>query len=209
MKRLQALILAASTVIAAGCFIDAGSFAGKSCETSNDCPSPYTCVQVRIGGRTCELVHGLEGGSYGTGTGGGSGAGGGGPSRNPDYCHDVKPILDRTCISNCHGLAMDYPGTRQDFRLDYYAPSGANTLPGAKAKAVGAGCVAGVNCIKTRVSDDTMPPASATPRPSSAERSLIIKWVNTGATECNDSGSSPVSDAGTTDAGSADAGDGG
>lgn len=164
MKRFGPLALAASAVVAAGCFIDAGSFAGKGCDTNNDCPQPYACAQVRPGGRTCELVHGLESS--------------GGPLLNPDYCDDVKPILDRTCLSNCHGVTMDYPGTRTDFRLDYYARDGG--LPGAEAKAL---------AIKVRVTDDTMPPAGpANPRPTSAERSLILKWVNTGAGECNDAG---------------------
>ena len=211
MKRLQALILAGTWVVAAGCFIDAGSFAGKGCETNNDCPSPYACVQVRFGGRTCELVHGLGGGTTGTGTGtggGSGGVGGGSATVNPDYCHDVKKLIDASCLSNCHGLAMDYPGTRKDFRLDYYVPMGADTLPGVRAKAVGASCVPNVSCIKTRVTDDTMPPGApySGPRPNQTERALIIKWVNTGAAECLDSGTS--SDGGT-DGGGKDGGDGG
>ena len=195
MKRLAALAVAACALVVAGCFIGAGSFAGKGCDTNNECPDPYTCVQVRPGGRTCELVHGLSGGSRGTG--GGSGAGGG-PVLNPDYCDDVKPILDRTCLVNCHGVAMDYPGTRKDFRLDYYVLDGG--LPGAKVKAV---------AIKGRVVDDSMPPSGPSPRPTSAERSLILKWVNTGAGECNDAGGKGGVLDGGSDGGKTDGGDGG
>ncbi len=163
----------------AGCFVNAGSFAGKGCDSNNDCPDPYVCAQVRGSGRSCELVHKIEigGGSMQTG--------------DPDYCRDAKPILDRTCVTNCHGT--DNSGSGLPFRLDVYShPSG-----GSFEKALR---------IRARVTTDDMPPSGpANPRPSAAERALVIRWVNTGAKQCNDAGSGPA-DAGTADGGKPDGG---
>lgn len=187
--RLRFFAAAVAAVVAAGCFINAGSFAGKGCDSNNDCPEPYVCAQVRGSGRSCELVHGIEIGG-GTGTGGG-----GGVTLPPDYCNDVKPIIDRTCVSNCHG--SDNSGSSQPYRLDKYNdPAG--------------GCFEKADRIKARVnSDDMPPPAPANPRPTAAERALVIRWVNTGATFCNAVVDGGTGDAGTADAGTTDAGDGG
>lgn len=183
---MRALLLVCLCLVgAAGCFIGAGSFAGKGCESNNDCPEPYVCAQVRGSGRSCELVHRIE--IAGSGGAGGSNA-------NPDYCADAKPILDRTCVSNCHGT--DTSGSSLPFRLDKYSdPAG-----GSFEKALR---------IKARVTVDDMPPSGpANPRPTAAERALLIRWVNTGATFCNDAGSGPAPDGGT-DGGALDGGDGG
>src|SRR5207253_2108585 len=127
------------------------SFAGKNCDTNNDCPAPYVCAQVRPGGRTCELLHGID-----PSTSGGSG-GGGGVNLPPDYCKNVKPILDNSCVSNCHG--PDHTGSGLSFRFDVYSLGG-NPL-GAFEKAMD---------IKARVTDDSMPPFGSMPRPTMDER---------------------------------------
>ena len=185
---MRALLLpsVALLVVAAGCFIGAGSFAGKGCDSNNDCPEPYVCAQVRGSGRSCELLHKID---IGGGTGGGSAT-----NLDPDYCVDARPILDRTCVSNCHGA--DTSGSSQPYRFDKYTdPAG-----GSFEKALR---------IKARVTVDDMPPSGpANPRPTAAERALLIRWVNTGAAFCNDAGSTGPRDGGA-DGGKADAGDGG
>ena len=175
--RASLVVCLALASVGAGCFIGAGTFAGKGCDSNNDCPEPYVCAQVRGSGRSCELLHKID---IGGGTGGGTSTG------NPDYCTVAKPILDRTCVSNCHG--SDTSGSSQPFRFDKYS----DPLGGAFEKALR---------IKDRVTIDDMPPVSpANPRPTSAERALLIRWVNTGAAFCNDAG---------TDGGKLDGGDGG
>lgn len=174
MKRFTYLVL-----VMAGCSLGTGTFAGKTCDTNVDCPAPYACAQVRPGERTCELVRGVE--TFD-------------PSAdNPaTYC-DVKPILAKSCVSNCHGTDMQYPGSPPGFRLDVYSTG--TVLPGAGAKAAD---------IYRRSQDDTMPPGGVVPRTTLAERGLLLRWVNSGAPDCvADAGSS---DGGNTDGGSADAG---
>ncbi len=165
--------------IAGGCFIGAGGFAGKSCDSNNDCPDPYACAQVRGTGRSCELVHRIEIG--GGGTGGGTAG-----SNTPDYCVDAKPIIDRTCVRSCHG--SDNSGSSLPFRLDKYSdPAG-----GAFEKA---------SRIKERVTvDDMPPPGPSNPRPTKDEQALLIRWVNSGAAFCNDAGTG-AADAGRRDGG--------
>ena len=188
--RAFAVSLAAITFVmsAAGCFIGAGSFAGKNCDSNIDCPDPYVCASVRAGGRSCELLHGIDLTS--------NGSGGGGGTTVPDYCHDVKKILDRSCISNCHG--MDTTGSGLPYRYDVSSLGG--TPPGAFEVS---------DTIKTRVSDDSMPPFGSMPRPTPAERAIVLRWVNTGAKECSDGGGSTVTDAGTDGGAKPDGGDGG
>ena len=157
-----------AAVGAVGCFIGAGTFAGKGCDSNNDCPEPYVCAQVRGTGRSCELVHQIEIGGGGTG-------GGGSRSGNLDYCSTAKLILDRTCVSNCHG--SDTSGSSLPYRFDRYTdPAG-----GALEKALR---------IKARVTVDDMPPPSpANVRPTSVERAQLIRWINAGAPFCIDAGS--------------------
>jgi hypothetical protein len=157
--------------VAAACTLGTGTFAGKSCRTNVDCPEPYACAQVRTEGRTCELVRGVDIFDPNSGSGGGSGA------PPPDYCHNIKPILDTNCLKNCHGSDQSYPGTRHDFRLDSYADMG--PILGVKSKAFN---------INDRVSKDTMPPTGTDPRPSAADRLVITSWFNGGAQECIDAG---------------------
>ena len=177
--------LAMIGLVAASCSIGAGSFAGKACENSNDCPAPFVCAQVRPGPRTCELVHGID-----LGSGGGSGGtGGSGGSNPPDYCHDVKKILDRTCVSNCHGV--DNTGSGLSDRFDVYSLGG--SPPGAYELAT---------TIKDRVASGSMPPFGANnPRPTPDERTILIRWATTGAAKCFDGGIPFALDAGSADGG--------
>ncbi len=170
------------------CTIGTGSFAGKTCKTNVDCPDPYVCAQVRPEGRTCELLRGVE--TFD-------------PSGDTvvDYCSGAKPILDKHCVSNCHGQQRDYPGTMSlGFRLDVYKTG--TVLPGAFDKATN---------INLRIQADTMPPTGLMgyTRPSPQEKLVILGWVNAGAPECLDGGGggdAGMSDGGRTDGGSGDGG---
>jgi hypothetical protein len=154
-----------AAVAAAGlsaCFIEAGSLAGKECRTAVDCFDPYVCVAARANGRrTCELLRGPDEAPPG---------GGGGPY---DFCKDVKPLMDKSCVANCHGI--DTTGSSQpSFRLDQYSFSSGFPL-GAFAKAAR---------VRARISDDSMPPAGFTPRLTTEERQVVTRWVDLGAPEC-------------------------
>ena len=177
-KRAGALLAAVAAAGLSACFIEAGSIAGKQCRTAVDCMDPFVCVAARANGaRTCELLRGpdeappIGGGPY-------------------DYCRDVKPLLDKSCVSNCHGV--DTTGSSQPtFRLDQYAFASGFPL-GAFAKA---------SRVRVRIGSDDMPPATFTPRLSTEERQVVTRWVDLGAPECfatqgMDSGT-PISDAGT------------
>ncbi|MBL8952352.1 MAG: hypothetical protein JNK82_16350 [Myxococcaceae bacterium] len=167
----------ALALLGSTCTIGTGSFAGKTCKSNVECPDPYVCAQVRPEGRTCELLRGVE--FYGS---------------TEYYCGKVKTILDAHCVSNCHGQNRDYPGTPGlAFRLDVYSTGSA--IPGAFEKAIN---------INTRIQADTMPPqVMGYSRPTSAEKSIIESWYNTGAPECETATSS---DGGSGDAGSTDGG---
>jgi hypothetical protein len=169
----------AAALALAACTLSTGTFAGKTCDTNVDCPQPYVCAMVRPEGRTCELLRGPD-------------------TYDPlgdvptDYCHDVKPILDRTCLANCHGSDMSYVGAPKTFRLDVYGMTGA---------LAGAGAVA--SDINERMQQDTMPPQGlGLARPTLAEKAIVLRWSNTGAAECIGA------DAGSSDGGSGDAGSG-
>lgn len=148
---------------ATGCVLGTGNFAGKSCTDNTDCPSPYVCALVRADGPTCELVRGVDFGQVK-------------PTKAVDYCHDVKPILDKSCVSNCHG-ADTSQSSRSDFRLDGYAFTA--SVQGAFAFAAR---------IKVRTQEDSMPPVGITPRTTQDERLTIANWVAAGAPECLDGG---------------------
>jgi hypothetical protein len=158
----RAGILSGLALLAAGCGFSAGNFAGKSCETNNECPEPYACAQVRPGARTCELVHGIE---FGTGV----------QVVPPDYCHDAKPLLDKYCVSNCHGT--DNSGSNGlPFRFDVYSLGGGVFCAFEKAAN-----------IKNRVAEKSMPPAGS-PAPTDMEAAVLVRWANTGAAQCFDAG---------------------
>ena len=159
-------VFSAAVLLSSGCFLGAGSMAGKTCESNVDCADPLVCAQVRGTARTCEFLRGVDPG----------------PGSPPvavvpiDYCHHIKPILDRTCIANCHGADMTRGTT--GFRLDAYEFT--DGTPGAFAKA---------DRIRERTADDSMPPVNpANPRPDAGERALIGKWISGGRVFCFDAG---------------------
>jgi len=173
MKRaVSSVVLAAVAVV--GCVVSVSDFAGKSCETAADCPEPYVCVAARPGaGRTCEALRLPQVAD---------GGGGGGPV--PTYCKDIQPILMAHCISTCHGA--DNSGSKQtSFRLDYYEPTVAGQVRGAKAMAPR---------IKLRAVDFQDMPPLGSPEPTAAERELLGRWAEGGAPLCD---SGPPADGGT------------
>jgi hypothetical protein len=155
------LFAAVAAASLSACFIEAGSLLGKQCRTTVDCLEPYVCVAARPNGvRTCELLRGPDS----------QPPSGGGPY---DYCRDVKPLLDKSCLANCHGV--DTTGSSQPgFRLDFYAFDAGYPL-GAFAKAAR---------VRIRVAADDMPPAGFSPRLSVEERQVVTRWVDLGAPEC-------------------------
>ncbi|MFT3842808.1 MAG: hypothetical protein QM723_37815 [Myxococcaceae bacterium] len=173
----RARLFFASLVIATfvACTLGAGSFAGKTCDTQADCPDPYVCAQVRPGGSTCELLHGLD--SFETDGGGvGGGAGGGGGTVVPDWCSAISPIVMTNCVSNCHGTDHSYTGSPTNFRLDLYTVDG------------GQGAYDYAASMAVQVQVDLMPPIGIDPMPNAAERQKIIDWANGGAPYCLDAG---------------------
>lgn len=192
-------LAAALAGLAAGCVIGVGSFEGKSCNTSADCPEPYVCASVRGPAGTCELLRLPRPFDAGE-------------EVPVDYCHDLKPILDRSCVSNCHNASPSYAGSPTTFRLDIYAPLDGG-VPGAAGFS---------GRIQARVSDDSMPPPNAKhpdggaiPRVTTPERLLVARWTRSGAPFClgdivGDAGDGDGgSDGGPARDGGADAGDGG
>lgn len=169
MRRAVGSALVLSPFLA--CTLGAGSFAGKTCDTQADCPPPYVCAQVRPGGSSCELLHGLDDSA------GDGGSGGGGGGFTLDWCHDASPIILTNCVSNCHTPPFAYPGSPNTFRLDFYRVDG------------GMGAYDMRDRIGVRVMLGDMPPIPiASPRPTPAERNTLLGWVNGGAPECLDGG---------------------
>lgn len=182
--------LAGLSLVLGSCTLGTGIFAGKTCKSNVDCPDPYVCAQVRTEGRTCELVRGVE--TFDP------------SSDNPAYyCNGpdggggVKNVLDKHCVSNCHGTDMSYPGTPRNFRLDVYSTGTA--LPGAFAKAA---------ALNKRAQDDTMPPPGLMgySRCSTEDKNLLLRWINAGAPECAGTDDGGSGDGGSGDGGSGDGG---
>jgi hypothetical protein len=170
--RAGAFLAAVAAAGLSGCFIEAGSILGKQCRTTVDCPEPSVCVAARSdGARTCELLRGPDEAP----------PSGGGPY---DYCKDVKPLLDKSCVANCHGT--DTTGSSQPaFRLDFYAFDSGFPL-GAFAKAAR---------VRVRIAAGDMPPATFSPKLTTEEQQIVTRWVDLGAPECFGSQGTP--DAGT------------
>lgn len=147
-------------------------FAAMPCRTAEDCPrGAYTCVPTGDGEGFCEVIYPLRPSDGGTGSDGGGVGVDAGPT--PYYCTDIAPIMERTCVANCHG--PDTSGSGQTtFRLDYYEMDGG--LPGCKAKAAR---------IKYRMSDKKEMPPPGAPMPTDEERAIVSRWVNAGAPLCD------------------------
>lgn len=184
------------------CSLDTGIFAGKSCESVLDCPAPYTCADVRPGGRTCELLRPIDISSA--------------PGVATFYCAgpsggpDVHTVVENFCLVNCHGVDKGYgQGVPMNFRLDIYAPQ-----PGCGGMCLGALSQAAL--MKVDVDTGSMPPPleTALPQPTAADKLVIAQWVASSmplapdgvmvGNDCSTAGKPP--DAGTPDAGAADGG---
>lgn len=92
----------------------------------------------------------------------------------PDYCTEIRPILQASCLGTCHGSQNGYPNSPTDFRLDYYERP-APAAPGAKEKALR---------IKDRIYDRRdMPPLNELIVfvTTDAQRAQVNTWVKMGA----------------------------
>ncbi|MGQ0505537.1 MAG: hypothetical protein ACT4TC_09470 [Myxococcaceae bacterium] len=137
------------------------------CVDSGDCASGFACVVGAGARRICVRSEGMD------------------PiveeddpdASTPYYCDEVQPILNRTCVSTCHGAVRD--GSKDDtFRLDVFAQADGGS--GAKAKAAR---------IKLRMTDvRTMPPLLEMTQPTLEERTTVGRWARRGALLCADAG---------------------
>jgi hypothetical protein len=159
LTALSALVLGLGV---AGCTLDGGGMAGKTCQTASDCPQDLVCVQARPGqGRTCEALA-LP------------------PEADiqprvdfpPQYfCADIGPLLTQYC-GTCHGADRSGSGNLP-FRLDVYADDG--SLKGAHSMS---------DRILARVITlGDMPPASS-PQPTADEKAKIQAWIQADAPDC-------------------------
>ncbi len=161
---MRLLALLAFTLCACDCGGGTPECAGPA-----DCPSTHDCVTGAGGKKLCLRREPPD------------------ASEEPDpdldastpyYCDEVKPILDRTCLDNCHGATHDgsNDGT---FRLDMYAqPDG------------GAGAFARAARVKFRIWDlKNMPPPISSSQPTLEERRRVAIWAKRGAPLCADAGS--------------------
>lgn len=213
---LTALVL---TSVSA-CLISTDDFGIRHCKTADDCPgvAGYICAAGTVwpqrgcgdGGETCvcEVRFPPEPGGIQT-DGGTPPVPDAGPP--PDYCTEIRPILQLSCLGTCHGTQMGYPNSPSDFRLDYWEPGtaqrtadGGPGVPGVKDK---------ISRIKARIYDEpTMPPQDFPIPPTDAQRKLVNRWVTKfgaplgeGSCELYDAGA-PQTDGGTTDGGARDGG---
>ncbi len=174
--------------MAGGCFIGTDDFTG-TCSSAAQCPKldGYRCVSANAwpqqdcakDEKGCVCAAKFPPDLYTLADGGPVDSGppfDAGPP--PDYCTEIKPILNLSCVGTCHGAQMGYPGTPNNFRLDYYftpdsgGPDGGPGLPGAFEMA---------SRIDARTSDGTMPPSDFPLPPTQPQRDLVHKWVTRGA----------------------------
>lgn len=184
---LRSLVLLIALAFAtSSCLVSGDTFGGRFCKKNEDCPgvAGYICASTAIwpqrgcdsdeDGCLCEVRFPPEPGGISI-DGGGPVIPDAGPP--PDYCTEIKPIIDLYCLGTCHGSQMQYPGNPTDFRLDYWEPrdehrlpDGGPGLPGVKSK---------VERIKVRIYDEpTMPPSDFGISPSAANRRLVRDWYN-------------------------------
>jgi hypothetical protein len=183
-------------VAAAGCSVDGGNYAGKTCNSISDCPFGYTCLLARPGGAaTCEVLPANLQMPQPTGP----------VVSNDFYCTDVEPLLQQYCIT-CHVLPIppEPPLIPTWFTLDQYGDDvDAGQQPDG-GYILGAYTMAALSA--QYVTDGLMPlsPSSIPVPLTQAQQQIFANWAAGGAPYC-DGGSVGVADAG----GTSDAGDGG
>ncbi len=137
------------------------------CAGPADCPSTHECVTGAGGTKRCVLRAEPDADVV-----------------DPDldastayYCDEVKPILDRTCVSNCHGVSR-VGSMDETFQLDVYVQADG-----------GAGAFAKAGRVKYRMADlKNMPPLSSAEQPTALERRRVGVWAKRGAPFCPDAG---------------------
>ena len=175
LRQTYSILALVAVLVVGGCIISQDELAGRSCTFDADCPEAYACSGPE-GLRFCEVIYPPRSSSS-------ADAGRVDAGVVPTYCADVQPILAAHCISSCHGVDQT-DSSRTDFRLDYYEPTTAGQVKGAKEMA---------SRIKVKAFDQrTMPPLDS-PQPSDAQRAVLARWVTAGAPLCADGG---VPDAG-------------
>lgn len=208
MRRFRIGFLSGAIWMAAlanGCFIGVDDFS-KPCATATECPvvGGYLCAsktkwpqavcdtdagEDKIGpsadggvrGCRCEVKFppdAFDGGPVDGGGDAGPPYTDAGPP--PDYCSEIRPILQAKCLYTCHSAQMGYTGSPKDFRLDYYDPpdsggvndGGLAFLPGVHEKA--GRCYA-------RILLNDMPPEQQTyPAYTALERQTFLRWLDAG-----------------------------
>ena len=174
-RQIGSVLALVAVLTVGGCIISQDGFSGRACTFDADCPEAYACSGPE-GLRFCEVVYPPRSSAN---------TDGGTPDAGvvPTYCAEVRPILAAHCISSCHGVDNSTSG-ETEFRLDYYEPTVAGQVKGAKAMAPR---------IKSRAFDRRDMPPLDQPQPSDAQRALLARWATAGAPFCTDGG---VPDAG-------------
>ncbi|MBK7860206.1 MAG: hypothetical protein IPJ65_16650 [Archangiaceae bacterium] len=221
---MRTLMLALLSVVVSSCLISSDHFGQRSCHQDSECPqiAGYSCVsgtrwpQKPCGEDeaecVCEVIFPPQAGGIGY-DGGGPLIPDAGPP--PDYCSEIRPLLDKYCLGTCHGAQMGFPNVPYDFRLDYWEPGpnqlladGGAGLPGVKAR---------LDRIDARIFLDRSnlmpPPPDMYPiQPTEADRALVHKWITKFDAVILDGGCLPteglvaMKNDGGMDAGSVDAG---
>jgi hypothetical protein len=164
LKRLAALMAAALGLTMAGCTLDGGGLAGKTCQSASDCPQDLVCVQARPGqGRTCEALALPPQADIQP------------PIDVPAqyFCADIGPLLTQYCGA-CHGADRSGSGNLP-FRLDVYADAQDGSLKGAHSMSD--------RILARLIQIGDMPPASS-PQPTADDKAKIQAWIQADAPEC-------------------------
>jgi hypothetical protein len=188
MRRVLLTVVFFAT--AAACLIVNDESPGKVCTADADCPkvNGYFCVsstkwpQVRCGAGekkcTCEVTfppppfNGADAGPVDAGP-------------PIDYCRDIKPVLNSTCLFTCHSAQMGYPGSPPGFRLDYwFTPmfsDGGMGTPGVSSQIPQIDAVVYTDYYNSATHNDPsqMPPVTfAAATMSEAQRNLFHRWIH-------------------------------
>ncbi|MBM7115904.1 hypothetical protein [Archangium primigenium] len=164
MRVLKPWLLVSAVVGGVGCLVAESGGTASPCTADSDCPSTHRCVAMSAEASVCELVYPPPVSSAGD-----AGTPDAGPV--PTWCTDVQPLMNRNCVSSCHGEVTSGSG-KTGFRLDRYETAGA--VAGAKDMA---------ERIKVRgVEQRSMPPSG--PYFTATEQTVLLRWIAAGTPEC-------------------------